>query len=266
MVGNYFFIDGSALTAQIRQLRREDPSLKDRKLCAKRFTGYFMAALPELHGGNYKRVTFYFPVGDEAAVEEHLLVPDHKTPGDVRDVHFKFCGQKLKRSSEFNEFVETQVPAKFHDRFSKSEKGIDIEICCDAFKLAAASKMERLFLLTNDADFIPLCRTIKEYGANISIIHLSDSINRNLSLLKEADSYDVVSREQLQQMFLPIPTVLPAQTEPSTSALKPEAAPSDMPVNNTPPDLTPSEEEGPEDRAKLRFTEVESTDKQSDEK
>lgn len=230
MNANYFFIDGSALTAQIRQLRREDPSFKERKLCPKRLVQHFMSALGELHGGSYKRVTFYFPIGDEAAIEDYLVMPDLKKPGEVRDLYFKFCGQKLKKSAEFSKFVETQVPQKFKDRFSKSEKGIDIEICCDAFKLASASRLERLFLLTNDDDFIPFCRAIKEYGANVSIIHLSDTVNRNVSLLREADSYDVVPARQLQQMFLPVPGAPISQQEAPASALKPDAAPSDMTI------------------------------------
>src|SRR5262249_27975391 len=163
-MNNYFFIDGSALTAQIRQLRREDASFKSRKLCLKRFVEFLMSALPALHGGSYKRATFYFPIGDETAIEEYLVIPDLRKPAEVRDIHLKFCGQKLKKSAEFSEFVETQVPPKFKDRFSKSEKGIDIEICCDAFKLASASRLERLFLLTNDDDFVPFCRAIKEFG------------------------------------------------------------------------------------------------------
>jgi len=169
MSGVYIFIDGSALTAQIRQLSREDASFKDRRLSPSLLVSHFMRSLQDLHGGSYKRVTFYFPIGDETAVEEYIVMPDHKKPGEVRDIHFKFCGQKLKKSAEFRTFVETQVPAKFQNQFSKSEKGIDIEICCDAFKLAAAARLERLFLLTNDDDFIPFCRMVKEFGANISI-------------------------------------------------------------------------------------------------
>jgi uncharacterized LabA/DUF88 family protein len=230
--GNYFFIDGSALTAQIRQLWREDDSFKGRKLCPKLLIQYFMMTLRELHGDAYKRVTFYFPRGDETAVEDYLVMPDHKNPGEIRDIHFKYCGEKLKRSAEFLEFVETKVPAKFRGRFSKSEKGIDIEICCDAFKLASASRLERLFLFTNDDDFVPFCRTIKEYGANISIIHLLDTVNRNLSLLREADTYDIVDRRHLQSLFLPIPESTTPQQEPSVSALKP-AGPSDMALEGT---------------------------------
>jgi uncharacterized LabA/DUF88 family protein len=232
MTANYFFIDGSALTSQIRQLRREDPSFSGRKLCPNRLVEHFMRALTQLHGNSYKRVIFYFPEGDETVVEDYLVMPDHRKPGEIRDIHFKFCGQKLKKSTEFNEFVETQVPDKFKDRFSKSEKGIDIEMCCDAFKLASASRLERLFILTNDDDFVPFCRTIKEYGANVSIIHLSDTVNGNLSLLREADSYDVVPRSELQRMFLPVPDAPAPQQEPLASALKPDAAPSDMKIDD----------------------------------
>lgn len=105
--------------------------------------------------------------------------------------------------------MEESVPPKFHNRFQKSEKGIDIEICCDALRLASTGRMERLFLLSNDGDFIPLCKTLKEFGTNISILHLSDVTLPNDDLLREADSYDVVSRVALNVMFLP----QPAETE-----------------------------------------------------
>jgi hypothetical protein len=147
-------------------------------------------------------------------------------------------------------------------------------MCCDALKLASAARLERLFLLTNDDDFVPFCRAIKEFGANISIIHLSDIVTRNHSLLREVDSYDVIAKPMLQTMFFPIPQpvqpplleslepladetafelteeedVNPIVTEEpiivegvhsKTSALKPDAAPSDMVVT-------------PEDQAKDR--------------
>src|SRR5579863_4072483 len=120
MNANYFSIDGSALMAQIRQLRRARPEFQQRKLCPKRFATYWMNTLHELHGGSYKRFTFYFPTGDEANVADHLEMPDRKKPGELRDIHFKFCGQKLKKSAEFDKFVEEHVPEKFRNRFSKS--------------------------------------------------------------------------------------------------------------------------------------------------
>jgi uncharacterized LabA/DUF88 family protein len=199
-------------------------------------------ALPELSGGEFKRATFYFPTGDEIAAAEYLDMPDHSKPGEVRDIHFKFCGTKLKRTAGLAEFVET-VPPKWRDHFNKSEKGIDIEMCCDALKLASAGRIERLFFLTNDDDFIPFFRTLKEFGANISVIHLSDVVSKNASLLREADSYDVISMAVLDTIFLqkvapPQETVGTPDNAPevtveeskvdNSSALKPEAEPSDL--------------------------------------
>ena len=166
----YFFVDGSALTAQIRQLQRSHAIFRNRKLCPRRYIEFCVSRLRHLVGDSYKRATFYFPKGDEVAVEEFIVVPDHAIPGEVTDLHFKFCGQKLKKSAEFAKFVDEKVPAEFEGRFQKSEKGVDTEICCDALRLAATGRLDRLFLLSNDSDFIPLCRTLKEFGSNVSIL------------------------------------------------------------------------------------------------
>jgi len=244
MEANYFFIDGSALMAQVRQLQRARPAFKNRKLCPRNFLQFQMNSLRDLHGGSYKRATFYFANGDDANVNEYLLIPDHNAPGMIRDLHFKYCGHKLKKSAEFDKFVEDNVPTKFQSRFSKSEKGIDIEMCCDALRLASAARLERLFILTNDGDFIPLFRTIKEFGANISVIHLFNSNPPNAELLREADSFDIVPDEMLHHMFLPVPaaepelpfdpahdlliTGEPSAADQAPQSEKPDAAPSDL--------------------------------------
>jgi|GEM_PF-1365245 len=254
MRANYFFIDGSALTAQIRQLWRAHPEFERRKLCPRRFIEHFIRALPELHSGEYKRITFYFPVGDETAIEEYLVMPDHRRPGEIRDLHFKFCGHKLKKSAEFAKFVEESVPPKFQDRFAKSEKGIDIEMCCDALKLASAALMERLFLFSNDGDFIPFCKALKEFGANISILHLSEVNLPNSDLLREVDSYDVIPFKELQSMFLPVPTITPplssSDDEAVASAEKPDEPLTGIPVSEKPAlpstDMTANKDEDPD--------------------
>jgi len=243
MLANYFFIDGSALMAQIRQLQRAEPAYRNRKLCVREFISYQLTALQALHNQSYKRATFYFANGDDSNINEYLLLPDHNVPGTIRDIHFKYCGHKLKKSAEFDKFVEEKVPSKFQSRFSKSEKGIDIEMCCDALRLASASRLERLFILTNDSDFIPLCRTIREFGANISIIHLSRSNPPNADLLREADTYDVVLSDGLDRMFHALPLEAEGQVELGTLPMeietesfaeqkpeseKPDAAPSDL--------------------------------------
>jgi uncharacterized LabA/DUF88 family protein len=202
MANNYFFIDGSALTSQIRIIQRRNAQFRKRRLIADQLLKYYCASLQELGTQEFKRATFYFAKGDEVAIEEWIVVPEFHKPGAVRDIHFKYCGHKLKRSGPFAEFVAT-VPPEWQDRFSKSEKGVDIELCCDALKLAGASRMDRLFLMTNDDDFLPLCRTLKEFGANVSLIHLHDLISPNLSLVAETDSYDVVPIEILDHIFTP---------------------------------------------------------------
>src|SRR5262249_35716472 len=100
-------------------------------------------------------------------------------------------------------WVEKNVPRKWWDRVSKSEKGVDIEICCDALRLVSVSKLDRLFLLTNDADFVPLCKTLKELGTNVSLIHLCEFQPPNKAFLDEVDSYDVVPVEILKTLFEP---------------------------------------------------------------
>ena len=242
-MGNYFIIDGSALLSQIRQLQKAEPAFKNRKLCPKRFIAHFIGAFPHLHGGGYKRATFYFPKGDESAIDDFLCVPDHRKPGEIEDLHFKFCGYKLKRSGDFDRFVEEMVPPKWHDRFQKSEKGMDIEMCCDALKLASSSKVDRLFLLTNDGDFVPFCRAIKEFGANITIVHLSGSGSPNGELLREADTFSVIPLEALEAIFLAAdvsveeavaPEAAPAvqdPVEPIELSEKPDAEPSDLLVH-----------------------------------
>ena len=202
MNNNYFFIDGSALMAQIRQLGRAENKYKERKLCIKKFIEYQINNLSELHNNSYKRAIFYFVNGDDDNISQYLILPSYIVPGEIRDIHVKYCGHKLKKSNEFDRFVEEKVPRKFQNRFSKSEKGIDIEMCCDALRLASADRLDRLFILTNDSDFIPLCRTVKEFGVNISILHLSKSNPPNQELLREADTYDIVSAEGLDSMFL----------------------------------------------------------------
>ncbi len=236
MDANYFFIDGSALSAQVRQLRRARPQFRARKLLPQVFIDYLMSELKDFHGNNYKRAVFYFPQGD-LSVSSHLVLPDYKCPGELRDIHFRYCGHKLKGSAEFDAWAETNVPERFKDRITKSEKGIDIEICCEALRLASAGRLDRLFILTNDSDFVPLARTLKTFGANISLIHLSTATNANVELLREVDSYHVVGDESLEGLFSPVVNIagvarLDAERLPDAhdkpASEKPDAEPSDL--------------------------------------
>lgn len=198
---NYYFIDGSALLAQIKTLWKKEVTFNWRRLNPLEFIRNLGLSFPELGSTNYKRAEFYFPTG-ELDLETYLLLPKSTMPGLVRDVHFKHCGEKLARSAQYEAWLET-VPPQWKDHCVKSEKGVDIEICCDALRLASLGKMDRLFFLTNDRDYIPLCKTLKYFGVNISLIHLSKFTNPNKLLVDECDSYDLLSPGYLEQVFEP---------------------------------------------------------------
>lgn len=213
MEKNYFFIDGSALLAQIRDLQRTERKFRNRKLEPIRAIDYFSEHLEDLGAESYKRAVFYFPEGDKD-LNDYIVMPNFKKPGVIRDINFKYCGEKLKGSEAFKKFLE-KVPKRWKDRCSKSEKGVDIEICCDAFRLAANANLERLFLLTNDRDYIPLCRALKDFGVNISLLHLSEATNINNNFVKECDTYDIIPKDQLDTMFFPLPQ--PPASPPATN-------------------------------------------------
>src|SRR5579871_3148715 len=129
MIENYYFFDGSSLIAQIRTLQKKDKTLKRRKLDPIKLIEYYQGALRMFGSEEYKRAVFYFPKG-ETILNEYLVMPNFKKPGIMRDISFKYCGEKLPKSDQFNKFVSDKVPHKWQGRFTKSEKGIDIEICC----------------------------------------------------------------------------------------------------------------------------------------
>jgi uncharacterized LabA/DUF88 family protein len=253
VLDNYYFLDGSALMAQIRRVWAMKLVPAGSKLCPLKFVQHFQDNLTELHEGQFKRATFYFPNGDDEAVSRHIFLPDFRKSGQIRDISIKYCGQKIKKSKKFDEFVENTVPQQWRDRFSKSEKGVDLEICCDALRLASFGKMERAFLLTNDDDFVPFCRTIKEFGANISLLHLTDKLTQNISLLQAADSYDVVDESELASVFeISGEIAEPADVVVGTDAesdLKPDVAPSDLAVigdtESLPIEYAPDEKQKP---------------------
>ena len=197
---NYYFIDGSALLSQIRTLWKKDTSFNWRRLDVAEFIKHLQYSFPELGSANFKRAEFYFPRGEQI-IDTYLLMPEGTTPGLIRDIHIKHCGEKLDRSTAYEKWLEDEVPLQWKDRCMKSEKGVDIEICCDALRLASVGKMDRLFFFTNDRDFIPLCKTLKDFGVNVSLLNLSKFTNVNKSLVEECDSYDLLTTENLEKVF-----------------------------------------------------------------
>jgi uncharacterized LabA/DUF88 family protein len=128
----------------------------------------------------------------------------------------------------YEKWLEEEVPPQWKDRCVKSEKGVDTEICCDALRLASLGKMDRLFFFTNDRDFIPLCKTLKEFGVNVSLIHLSKFTNPNKLLISECDSYDIVNPEHLKTIF----EIQKVISQPQPNTLDAEVATEDASKNN----------------------------------
>jgi uncharacterized LabA/DUF88 family protein len=205
---NYIFFDGSSLIAEIRTIQDAYPRFKERRLLSTGVVDRFAESLDYVGAQDmnssyigalsYRRATFYFADGD-SQVERFVKVPDRTTPRLIRDVEFKFCGRKLPKSAEYDDWLAS-VPLKFHDRCQKSEKGVDISICCDALGLAALRSLDRLILLTNDSDYIPLCEKLKALGVNVSLIQLSNARAVNKDLVNACDSY-MTLQDHLDEAF-----------------------------------------------------------------
>jgi uncharacterized LabA/DUF88 family protein len=198
---NYLFFDGSSLIFQIRHLHNARGVFKGQKLDTNLLVRGFATSpwMRDVMGDGYRRAVLYFAKGDRQ-LEQYLTLPDYTKANAVRDIEIRLCGGKIPHSMKFDEFLK-KVPDEFLDRFQKSEKGVDIEICCDALQLAATGRLDRLFLLTNDSDFIPLCRKLKELGANVSLLRLSDARPVNSGLVHACDSYDVYPETMLLGAF-----------------------------------------------------------------
>jgi len=67
-------------------------------------------------------------------------------------------------------------------------------------QLAAVRKMDRLFLYTNDYDFIPLCRTLKALGINVNLLRLVAN-GVNTELVRHVDGFNALDEQSIEQSF-----------------------------------------------------------------
>jgi uncharacterized LabA/DUF88 family protein len=190
MENNYFFIDGSSLLSDIKRFRTENSELSDKKFNIITFSRLFSSEwnLKQFHSGIYRRIVFYFVKNDSRLVE-YLEIPNFKEPGLVEDIQIKYCGKKITSFSRADDWLDKmQAPSYVRDSLYKSEKAVDTQICCDALVLLSLNKLDRLFLYTNDYDFIPLCKAIKTMGCNINLIRLNE-LRVNGDLVFECDAF-----------------------------------------------------------------------------
>lgn len=199
---NYFFIDGSALLSDIKKYRDEHLELKTKKFDPVIFSDVFFYStdLQKFHSGSYKRVVFYFVKNDER-IEKFIELPNFKKSGLISDLEIKYCGKKIPDYKKAKKWLDDQkAPNSVRDSLYKSEKAVDTKICCDALILLSLNKLDRIFLYTNDYDFIPLCQAIKSMGANINLVKLTESrVNNNL--VTECDGFHTFTDMEIYEFF-----------------------------------------------------------------
>jgi uncharacterized LabA/DUF88 family protein len=201
MGNNYLFVDGSCLLADIGRIKRSFKELNNKMLSVEKFYRHFIGRkYSQYIGEGYKRFTIYF-VKNEDRVKDLLIMPNFKSPNQIEDLHIKYCGKKVSRSTNVEAWIEkTNPPPYIMERFNKSEKAVDTQICCDALQLAAVNRLDRLFLYTNDYDFMPLIDVLKTLGVNITLIKLN-SLPVNKELVENCDSFCVPDKQELLTLF-----------------------------------------------------------------
>lgn len=202
MENNYLLVDGSALLNDIKKYRDSHSALKNKKFNPVKFSENIFRShnLARFHAGAYRRSVFYFVKEDER-IDEYIEMPDFTKPDLIEDLEIKYCGKKIpvyKRAAKWLD--EAGAPSYVLESLHKSEKAVDTQICCDAFLLLSLNKLRRLFLYTNDYDFIPLCRAIKTMGENINLIRLSEK-KVNEKLAKECDGFHAFNDKEIYEFF-----------------------------------------------------------------
>ncbi len=198
---NYFFVDGSSLIIDVIAIKKSEKELASKKLDLIKFTRMFFGRrFMSLHSGIYKRFVVYFVI-HENRINDNIIIPPFHRPGEVEDLQIKYCGKRIKGGSAINSWISRHSPPNYVlERLNKSEKAVDTQICCDALQLASYNRLDRLFIYTNDYDFVPLCQTLKSMGSNISLFRLQEK-KINKDLVRECDSFSVVPVDQLSSLF-----------------------------------------------------------------
>jgi len=203
MVNNYLFIDGSALLSDIKKYKSNHPELTDKKFSPMIFSTTFFGSkkFATFHENSSRRTVFYF-VKNDKRIKELVKIPQYTKSGEINDLEIKYCGKRIPIFEKAKEWLENKkAPAYVTDSLYKSEKAVDTQICCDALVFLSLDKLDRLFLYSNDYDFIPLFKTIKTMGENISLVKLTD-MKVNKDLATECDSFCSFTDDEINSFFV----------------------------------------------------------------
>lgn len=208
---NYFFVDGSALLADVRRARHDKRHAiaPDAKLDIEHLAHTFVGPLFRgIHGGTYRRFVYYF-VGKDERLESEIVLPDPTRQNAMVDLRVEYCGKRIREYEQAREWADKhEAPQVVLDCLYRSEKAVDTRICCDALQLAAIGGLDRLFLYTNDYDFVPLSQTLRRMGVNVNLLRIGRDHTVNEQLVRECDGFHVLDIPELQ--FVKPPQVAPA--------------------------------------------------------
>lgn len=202
MDNNYFFVDGSALLGDIRRTRTDLGIDAGAKLNLKNFAAFFAGhQFQAFLGDGYRRFVFYF-VQDDERLRSFVQIPDFSRPGEVSDLRIEYCGKRIRQFEQAKRWLEdNSAPESVSECLYRSEKAVDTQICCDALQLAGTGKLDRLFLYTNDYDFVPLCRSLRQLGANVNLFRLR-GIEVNMALVSECDAFHEMDEATIRRCLV----------------------------------------------------------------
>jgi uncharacterized LabA/DUF88 family protein len=178
------FIDGSHLFASIGQVWRDRPELKDHKLKVNVFTDV-LSTIWSSNTGPLIRTIYYFKKGD-TRLKTMLEIPSASSPNLKSHWQINECAQSV---SAIPETEISKLDPKYHDQFHKAEKGLDMELACDALQFVATGRIDAVVLLVNDRDYIPLFKAVQRLGANTYLTAIDSKQPIQKDLAEIADSY-----------------------------------------------------------------------------
>jgi uncharacterized LabA/DUF88 family protein len=205
-----FFVDGSHLFASTERVKQQHPELKSSKLNIAKLSGY----LTDTFGENFNssvRVIYYFRKNDTRIKDSLTIPPLH---GERGHWQIKECGENLKGQKPIPTDILDQLPEEYRDMYPRAEKGVDMELACDALLLAAQGTVRSFVFVINDRDYIPLLAAIQRLGLNNYLSGLDVRQKIQEKLLNLSDRY-LTLETHLNDIFDYSP---PVEDDPTTKA------------------------------------------------
>ncbi len=174
----YIFVDGSCLFAAIRDVQKNQPKFKDKKVNITALSRIWMGLWLN-NSASVTRVVYYFKKGDKR-IQEYLAIPDTTHPGNKDHWLIKECAESAGTIPD----TELQkLDEKYRDNYARAEKGLDVQLACEALLLVINGRIANAVFMVNDRDFVPLFNAIHDAGGNVYLTALDGKrpIRRELS-------------------------------------------------------------------------------------